>query len=66
MTRLLSAPLGHSDMEWATPAVSEKFQSRFGWRPSKVDSEDMGLGTFDHTEGGKCSEIVMSIWFPVM
>lgn len=37
-------------MEWATPAVSEKFQSRFGWRPSKVDSGDMGLGTFDHTE----------------
>uniref|UniRef100_A0A8C2ASS8 Centrosomal protein 85 n=1 Tax=Cyprinus carpio TaxID=7962 RepID=A0A8C2ASS8_CYPCA len=44
------APVGHSDTEWLTPAVSEKFQSRFGWRPSTEDSGDTGLGTFDHTE----------------
>ncbi|KAL1259878.1 hypothetical protein QQF64_010455, partial [Cirrhinus molitorella] len=41
---------GHSDMEWLTPAVSEKFQSRFGWRPSTADSGDTGLSTSDHTE----------------
>ncbi|KAI2654999.1 centrosomal of 85 kDa-like isoform X1 [Labeo rohita] len=41
---------GHSDTEWLTPAVSEKFQSRFGWRPSTADSGDTGLGTSDHTE----------------
>uniref|UniRef100_A0A671LVF4 Centrosomal protein of 85 kDa-like n=1 Tax=Sinocyclocheilus anshuiensis TaxID=1608454 RepID=A0A671LVF4_9TELE len=44
------APVGHSDTEWLTPAVSEKFQSRFGWRPSTADSGDTGLGTSDHTE----------------
>uniref|UniRef100_A0A8C1A4S1 Centrosomal protein 85 n=1 Tax=Cyprinus carpio carpio TaxID=630221 RepID=A0A8C1A4S1_CYPCA len=44
------APVGHSDTEWLTPAVSEKFQSRFGWRPSTEDSGDTGLGTSDHTE----------------
>uniref|UniRef100_A0A672MEN9 Centrosomal protein 85 n=1 Tax=Sinocyclocheilus grahami TaxID=75366 RepID=A0A672MEN9_SINGR len=42
--------VGHSDTEWLTPAVSEKFQSRFGWRPSTADSGDTGLGTSDHTE----------------
>ncbi|XP_073702905.1 centrosomal protein of 85 kDa isoform X2 [Garra rufa] len=41
---------GHSDTEWLTPAVSEKFQSRFGWRHSTADSGDTGLGTSDHTE----------------
>ncbi|KAM9309435.1 centrosomal protein of 85 kDa [Pholidichthys leucotaenia] len=33
------------DMEWQTPAVSEKFQSRFGRRPGTSDSGDTGLGT---------------------
>lgn len=41
-------------MEWQTPAVSEKFQSRFGRRPGTADSGDTGLGTSasDSTEGG--------------
>ncbi|KAF3691734.1 Centrosomal protein of 85 kDa [Channa argus] len=34
-----------ADMEWQTPAVSEKFQSRFGRRPGTADSGDTGLGT---------------------
>ncbi|XP_058504052.1 centrosomal protein of 85 kDa isoform X1 [Solea solea] len=34
-----------ADMEWQTPAVSEKFQSRFGRRPGTSDSGDTGLGT---------------------
>ncbi|XP_068425965.1 centrosomal protein of 85 kDa isoform X2 [Clinocottus analis] len=34
-----------ADMEWQTPAVSEKFQSRFGRRPGTADSRDTGLGT---------------------
>uniref|UniRef100_A0A3Q3WRD2 Centrosomal protein of 85 kDa-like CC4 coiled-coil domain-containing protein n=1 Tax=Mola mola TaxID=94237 RepID=A0A3Q3WRD2_MOLML len=34
-----------ADMEWQTPAVSEKFQSRFGRRPGTLDSGDAGLGT---------------------
>ncbi|XP_078109461.1 centrosomal protein of 85 kDa isoform X1 [Sander vitreus] len=34
-----------ADMEWQTPAVSEKFQSRFGCRPGTSDSGDTGLGT---------------------
>uniref|UniRef100_A0AAQ4QQX0 Centrosomal protein of 85 kDa-like CC4 coiled-coil domain-containing protein n=1 Tax=Gasterosteus aculeatus aculeatus TaxID=481459 RepID=A0AAQ4QQX0_GASAC len=34
-----------ADMEWRTPAVSEKFQSRFGRRPGTADSGDTGLGT---------------------
>ncbi|KAE8288606.1 Centrosomal protein of 85 kDa [Larimichthys crocea] len=34
-----------ADMEWQTPAVSEKFQSRFGRRPGTSDSVDTGLGT---------------------
>lgn len=40
-------------MEWQTPAVSEKFQSRFGRRPGTLDSGDAGLGTSasDSTEG---------------
>lgn len=40
-------------MEWQTPAVSEKFQSRFGRRPGTSDSVDTGLGTSasDSTEG---------------
>lgn len=42
-----------ADMEWQTPAVSEKFQSRFGRRPGTADSGDTGLGTSasDSTEG---------------
>uniref|UniRef100_A0AAV2KWJ7 Uncharacterized protein n=1 Tax=Knipowitschia caucasica TaxID=637954 RepID=A0AAV2KWJ7_KNICA len=32
-------------MEWQTPAVSEKFQSRFGRRPGTSDSGDTGIGT---------------------
>uniref|UniRef100_A0A667YH00 Centrosomal protein 85 n=1 Tax=Myripristis murdjan TaxID=586833 RepID=A0A667YH00_9TELE len=35
---------GFADMEWQTPAVSEKFLSRFGRRPG-TDSGDTGLGT---------------------
>ncbi|XP_029592048.1 centrosomal protein of 85 kDa isoform X1 [Salmo trutta] len=35
---------GFPDMEWQTPAVSEKFQSRFGHRPGTADSGDTGLG----------------------
>lgn len=40
-------------MEWQTPAVSEKFQSRFGRRPGTLDSGDTGLGTSasDSAEG---------------
>ncbi|KAM3613735.1 uncharacterized protein V6R79_004451 [Siganus canaliculatus] len=34
-----------ADMEWQTPAVSDKFQSRFGRRPGTSDSGDTGLGT---------------------
>ncbi|XP_034031063.1 LOW QUALITY PROTEIN: centrosomal protein of 85 kDa-like [Thalassophryne amazonica] len=34
-----------ADMEWQTPAVTEKFQSRFGHRPGTADSGDTGLGT---------------------
>ncbi|XP_051575762.1 centrosomal protein of 85 kDa-like isoform X2 [Myxocyprinus asiaticus] len=41
---------GHSDTEWLTPAVSENFQSRFGWRSSAADSGDTGLGASYNTE----------------
>ncbi|CAL8355002.1 unnamed protein product [Arctogadus glacialis] len=39
-------------MEWQTPAVSEKFQSRFGRPPGTADSADTGGGalTSDSTE----------------
>lgn len=42
-----------ADMEWQTPAVSEKYQSRFGRRPGTSDSVDTGIGTSasDSTEG---------------
>lgn len=42
-----------ADMEWQTPAVSEKYQSRFGRRPGTTDSVDTGIGTSasDSTEG---------------
>ncbi|XP_015204081.2 centrosomal protein of 85 kDa isoform X2 [Lepisosteus oculatus] len=48
---------GCPDMEWQTPAVSEKFQSRFGRRPSTADSADTGLGTTpsDSTEDFRSS-----------
>uniref|UniRef100_A0A3B1J750 Centrosomal protein 85 n=1 Tax=Astyanax mexicanus TaxID=7994 RepID=A0A3B1J750_ASTMX len=32
-------------MEFQMPAISEKFQSRFGWKPSRADHADTGLGT---------------------
>lgn len=32
-------------MEFQTPAISEKFQSRFGWKPSRANHADTGLGT---------------------
>uniref|UniRef100_A0A8B9HLL5 Centrosomal protein 85 n=1 Tax=Astyanax mexicanus TaxID=7994 RepID=A0A8B9HLL5_ASTMX len=40
-------------MEFQTPAISEKFQSRFGWKPSRADHADTGLGTTvsDSAEG---------------
>ncbi len=43
--------------------MSEKFQSRFGWRPSTADSGDTGLGISDHTEGEK-SECVQTLLCP--
>ncbi|KAM6967336.1 centrosomal protein of 85 kDa [Aplochiton taeniatus] len=50
---------GFPDMEWKTPAVSEKVQSRFGSRPGAVpvDSGDTGLGaaTSDGTEDFRSS-----------
>lgn len=39
------SPGRFADMEWQTPAVSEKFQSRFGRRPGTSDSGDTGIGT---------------------
>lgn len=64
---LFSAPAGHSDTEWLTPAVSEKFQSRFGWRPSTADSGDTGLGTSDHTEGENSAGVqILSCSLPVV
>lgn len=50
-------------MEWQTPAVSEKFQSRFGRRPGTADSGDTGLGTSasDSTEGDHfCMELCLN------
>ncbi|XP_053743055.1 centrosomal protein of 85 kDa isoform X1 [Synchiropus splendidus] len=46
-----------ADMEWQTPAVSEKFQSRFGRRPGTSDSGDTGIGTSasDSTEDFRSS-----------
>ncbi|XP_051999491.1 centrosomal protein of 85 kDa [Xyrauchen texanus] len=41
---------GHSDTEWLTPAVSEKFQSRLGWRSGTGENGNMGLGASDNTE----------------
>ncbi|KAK3515660.1 hypothetical protein QTP70_026417 [Hemibagrus guttatus] len=32
-------PVGKLDVEFQTPALSEKFQSRFGWRPHRTESE---------------------------
>uniref|UniRef100_A0A3Q0RT00 Centrosomal protein 85 n=1 Tax=Amphilophus citrinellus TaxID=61819 RepID=A0A3Q0RT00_AMPCI len=43
------------DMEWQTPAVSEKFQSRFGRRPGTSDSGDTGLGTSASDSAEFCS-----------
>ncbi|XP_056618086.1 centrosomal protein of 85 kDa isoform X1 [Triplophysa dalaica] len=50
MTTSQKFSAGHSDTEWLTPAVSDKFQSRFGWRKSTADGGDTGLGTSDNTE----------------
>lgn len=52
-------------MEWQTPAVSEKFQSRFGRRPGTADSGDTGLGTLasDSTEGDDfCMEHCLNLF----
>ena len=48
-----TSSVGYKDMEWQTPAVSEKFQRRFGWRPSTADSGDTGFGATpsDYSEG---------------
>lgn len=45
------------DMEWQTPAVSEKFQSRFGRPPGPADHVDTAVGavTSDPTEGDSSS-----------
>ncbi|XP_018590135.1 centrosomal protein of 85 kDa isoform X2 [Scleropages formosus] len=45
------------DMEWQTPALSEKFQSRLRHQASEVDSGDTGLGTTpsDSTEDFRSS-----------
>uniref|UniRef100_A0A3Q1EA10 Centrosomal protein 85 n=1 Tax=Acanthochromis polyacanthus TaxID=80966 RepID=A0A3Q1EA10_9TELE len=43
--RYIGSKPAFADMEWQTPAVSEKFQSRFGHRPGTSDSGDTGLGT---------------------
>lgn len=53
-----------ADMEWQTPAVSEKFQSRFGRRPGTSDSGDTGLGTSasDSTEGDDFSLFLCYPW----
>lgn len=50
-------------MEWQTPAVSEKFQSRFGRRPGTADSGDTGLGTSasDSTEGGDSCMLLLCL-----
>ncbi|TUA69867.1 Centrosomal protein of 85 kDa [Bagarius yarrelli] len=47
----LCVSVGTLDMEFQTPAVSEKFQSRFGWRPHRAESETgPGAKTADSTE----------------
>ncbi|XP_028834975.1 centrosomal protein of 85 kDa isoform X2 [Denticeps clupeoides] len=38
-----SGPPARPDVEWQTPAVSEKFHGRLGRRPGTVDSGDPGL-----------------------
>lgn len=44
--------VGKSDVEFQTPAVSEKFQSRFGWKPQRAESETgPGSKTTDNMEG---------------
>lgn len=52
-------------MEWQTPAVSEKFQSRFGHRPGTADSGDTGLGTSasDSTEGGDSCMLLLCLLY---
>uniref|UniRef100_H3C182 Uncharacterized protein n=1 Tax=Tetraodon nigroviridis TaxID=99883 RepID=H3C182_TETNG len=55
-----------ADMEWQTPAVSEKFQSRFSRRPGTADSGDTGLGTSasDSTEGDHfCMERCLNLGY---
>ncbi|MGH0171109.1 UNVERIFIED_CONTAM: hypothetical protein FKN15_069461 [Acipenser sinensis] len=53
-------------MEWKTPAISDKFQSRFGRCPSSADSGDTGLGTTpsDSTEDF-CSSSESSSFQPI-
>ncbi|XP_076136547.1 centrosomal protein of 85 kDa isoform X1 [Alosa pseudoharengus] len=58
--------VGYKDMEWQTPAVSEKFQRRFGWRPSTADSGDTGFGATpsDNSED-LCSSSSSSSFQPI-
>ncbi|XP_023681566.2 centrosomal protein of 85 kDa isoform X1 [Paramormyrops kingsleyae] len=43
--KLSDCRAGFPEMEWQTPAVSDKVHSRFGRQPSVADSGDTGLGT---------------------
>ncbi|XP_053467041.1 centrosomal protein of 85 kDa isoform X3 [Ictalurus furcatus] len=47
--------VGKPDVEFQTPAVSEKFQGRFGWRPRAESETDAGAKTTDSTEAELCS-----------
>lgn len=47
----LCVTVGKPDVEFQTPAVSEKFQGRFGWRPRAESETDPGAKTTDSTEG---------------
>ncbi|XP_058855589.1 centrosomal protein of 85 kDa-like [Acipenser ruthenus] len=57
---------GSPAMEWKTPAISDKFQSRFGRCLSSADSGDTGLGTTpsDSTEDF-CSSSDSSSFQPI-
>uniref|UniRef100_W5US40 Centrosomal protein of 85 kDa n=1 Tax=Ictalurus punctatus TaxID=7998 RepID=W5US40_ICTPU len=46
----LCVTVGKPDVEFQTPAVSEKFQGRFGWRPRAESETDPGAKTTDSTE----------------
>lgn len=55
-------------MEWQTPAVSEKYQSRFGCRPGTSDSGDTGIGTSvsDSTEGEDLLSVSLSVMCEIL